>query len=88
MEAQAFDESRYGLVVGNLRNLEAHIREASDVVAQGLILPVPYSLKVVFISRLLAGSNEFIDKCLAQFLPRIKSPRVDRGAIGGQLGQG
>ena len=72
MEAYAFDEGRYGLVVENLRNLEAHIRDASDVVTQGLILPVPYPLKVIFISGLLAGTNEVIDKCLAQFLPRIK----------------
>ena len=58
--------------MGNFQNLEAHIREASDVVAQGLILPVPYPLKVVFVSRLLAGSDEVIDECLAQFLPRVK----------------
>jgi len=58
--------------VRNLRNLEAHIREASDVIRQGLILPVPYPLEIVFVSRLLAGSNEIVNKRLAQFLPRIE----------------
>jgi hypothetical protein len=58
-----------GLVVENLWNLEAHIQDASDVVAQGLILSVPYPLKVVFVSRLLVGGDKVVDEYLAQFLP-------------------
>ena len=37
MEAETFDESRNSLVVGYLWDLETHIREASDVIVQGLI---------------------------------------------------
>jgi len=72
VEVKALDEGRYSLDVRNLQNLEAHIREASDVIAQGLILPVPYPFKVVFVSKLLAGSNEIINKRLAQFFLRIE----------------
>jgi len=53
----------------NLWDLEAHIREASDVVTQGLVLPVPYPLEIVFVSGLLAGSDEIINESLTQFLP-------------------
>ena len=55
-----------------LWNLKTHIREMSDVIAQGLVLPVPYPLEIVLVSRLLASSNEIIDERLAQFLPRIE----------------
>ena len=34
---------------------------------QGLVLPVPYSLEIVFVSRLLVGSDEIVNKRLAQF---------------------
>jgi len=50
----------------------AHIRESSDVITQRLVLPVPYSLEIVFVPRLLAGSNIIVYKCLAQFFPRVK----------------
>ena len=72
MEAKTVNESRNSLVVGNLWDLEAHIREASDVVVQGFVFPVPYPLKIIFISRLLAGSDEVVDECLPEFLPRVK----------------
>jgi len=39
---------------------------------QGLILPVPYPFEIIFVSGLLAGSNEIINKLLAQFFPRIE----------------
>jgi len=42
-----------------------HIREASDVITQGLILPVPYSLEIVLVAGLLAGSDEIINESLA-----------------------
>ena len=56
----------------NLRDLKAHIRETSDVIAQRFIHPIPYPLEIVFVSRLLAGSNEIVNERLAQFLPRIE----------------
>jgi hypothetical protein len=56
----------------NLWNFEAHIRETSDVIAQGLILPVPYPLEIVLVSRLLVGSNEIFNERLAQFLLRVE----------------
>ena len=51
----------------NFRDFKAHIRESSDVIAQRLVFAVPYSLKVVFVPGLLAGSDEIVDKRLAQF---------------------
>ena len=50
MEMEALDESRDSFVMGNLWNVEVHIREASDVVAQSLILLVPYPLEIIFVS--------------------------------------
>jgi len=64
MKAEAFDESQNSFVVGNLWDLEAHIREASDVITQGLIFLVSYTLKIVFVSRMLVGSDEVVDECL------------------------
>ena len=65
MEAQPLDESRYGLIVRNLQDLKAHIRELSDVIAQRLVLPVPYPFEVVLVSRLLTCGDEVVDKSLA-----------------------
>ena len=72
MEAETFDESRNSLVVGNLWDLEAHIREASDVIVQGFILSIPYPLEIVFVSWLLTSSDEIVDERLSQFVPRIE----------------
>jgi len=69
VEAETFDESRNSLVVGNHWDLEAHIREASDVITQGLVFPVAYTLKIVLVSQLLAGSDEVVDECLPQLFP-------------------
>ena len=69
MEAETFDESKNSLIVGNLWDLEAHIREASDVIAQGLIFSVPYPLEIVLVSWLLAGSDDGVNECLLQFFP-------------------
>jgi len=54
--------------MGDLWDLEAHIRETSDVITQGFVLSVPYPLKIVFISRLLVGSDEVVDERLPKFL--------------------
>ena len=72
MEAQPLDESRYGLVVGNLRDLKAHIRESSDVIAQRLVFPVPYPFEVVLVSRLLACGDKIVDESLAQLFSRVE----------------
>ena len=64
--------------MGNFQNFEAHIRESSDVVAQGLVFPVPYPLEVVLVPRLLPGSDEIVDKRLALFFLGIE--RVFRQA--------
>ena len=69
MEVETFDESRNSLVMGDLWDLEEHIREASDVIMHGLIFPVPYPLKIILISRLLAGSDDVVDERLPKFLP-------------------
>jgi len=65
MESQPLDESTYGLVVGNFRDLKAHIRESSDVIAQRLVFPVSYPFEVVLVPRLLAGGDEVVDESLA-----------------------
>jgi len=65
MEARPLDESRYGLVVGNLRDLKAHIRESSDVIVQRLVFPVPYPFEVVLVPRLLARGDKVVDEGLA-----------------------
>jgi hypothetical protein len=41
-----------------LRDLEAHIQEASDVVVQRLILAVTYALEVILIAQLVTCGNE------------------------------
>ena len=56
----------------NFWKFKAHIRESSDVIAQRLVFSVPYSLEVVFVPELLAGSDKIVDKCLVQFFPRIE----------------
>jgi len=43
-----------------------------DFFKRGFGIPVPYSLEVVLVPRLLAGSDEIVDKRLAQFFPRVK----------------
>jgi len=72
VEASPFDESRYGLVMRNFRDFKTHIRESSDVIVQRFVFPVPYPLEVVLVPRLLAGSDEVVDKCLAQFFLGIE----------------
>ena len=56
----------------NFRNFKTHIGESSDVITQRLVFPVPYSLEVVLVPRLLAGSDEIVDKRLAQFFLRVE----------------
>jgi hypothetical protein len=48
--AQTYDEGFNSLVVGDPRNPDAHIREASDVLAQWFIPGVVDALKVVLVA--------------------------------------
>jgi hypothetical protein len=51
--AKTFDESRDCFVISDYWDLETHIQEASDVVAQRLACSVTYALEVVFLARLV-----------------------------------
>jgi len=53
--------------VRNFQDFKMHIQESSDVIAQRLVFPVPYPLEVILVPRLLVGSDEIVDKLLAQF---------------------
>jgi hypothetical protein len=64
MKMKTFDEGRNCFVVRNLRDLEMHIRETSDVITQWFIFAVPYPLEIVFVSCLLTGSDEVVDEHL------------------------
>ena len=65
MTTKAFDEHRDRLIMGDFWNLEAHIRETSDVVMEWLVPTVTYPLEVILVARLFAGSYEVTDECLA-----------------------
>ena len=65
MKTKALDEGGNRLVVGNLRDLETHIRETSDGISQGFIPTVPYPLEIVFVPWLLAGSDKVVDERLS-----------------------
>jgi hypothetical protein len=58
--------------VRNFWNLKAHIREPSDVIAQRFVLLVPYSLEIVFVPGLFTGSDEIVNKRLAELFLGVK----------------
>jgi hypothetical protein len=49
MVAKAFDESQDCFIMSDSWDLETHIREASDVVAQRLTCSVMYALEVILV---------------------------------------
>jgi hypothetical protein len=53
-------------------DLEMHIREASDVVAQWLTCSVTYALEVVLVARLVTCGNEVVDEGLPMVRPAIE----------------
>jgi hypothetical protein len=69
---EALDEVRDCLVLRDLGDLEAHIREASDVVAQRFVLVVTYALEVVLIARLVTRGDEVVDEGLLELCPSIE----------------
>jgi hypothetical protein len=72
MMAEAFDEGRDCLVMGDLGDLETHIRETSDVVAQWFARSVTYALKVVLVARLITRGNKIVDEGLLELRPAIE----------------
>jgi hypothetical protein len=69
---KALDKGRDCLVMRDFGDLEAHIREASDVVAQRLVLAVTYTLEVVLIARLVTHGDEVVDEGLLELCLAIK----------------
>jgi hypothetical protein len=59
--AKAFDENRDCFVMSDSWDLETHIREASNVVAQRFTCSVTYALEVVLVARLVTCGDEIID---------------------------
>jgi hypothetical protein len=53
-------------------DLDMHIREASDVVAQRLACSVTYALKVVLVAWLVTCGDEIVDEGLPKVRPGIK----------------
>jgi hypothetical protein len=53
-------------------DLEAHIREALDVVAQRLILVIRYALEVIFIARLVTHGDEVVNEGLLELCLAIE----------------
>jgi hypothetical protein len=72
VEPEAGDESLDCFVVGDLWNLDAHLRETPNVLAQWFILSISDPLQIVLVAELFTSSNEIVDEGLPEFLPRIK----------------
>ena len=49
-----------------------HLQEASNVLAQWLIFAISNPLQIIIVVGLFASSNEVVDECLLEVLPRIK----------------
>jgi hypothetical protein len=70
--AEALDEGRDCLVMRDLGDLETHIRETSDVVAQWFACSVMYALKVVLVTRLVSHGDEVVNEGLLELRPAIE----------------
>jgi hypothetical protein len=70
--AKAFDESRDCFIMSDSWDLETHIREVSDVVAQWLACSVMYALEVVLVARLVTCGDEIVDEDLPKVRPGIE----------------
>jgi hypothetical protein len=64
MVVKAFDKSQDCFVMSDSWDLETHIREASNVVAQRLACSVTYALKVVLVAWLVTCGDEIVDEGL------------------------
>jgi hypothetical protein len=72
MVAKALDESQDCFVMSDCWDLETHIREASDVVAQRLACSVTYALEVVLVARLVTCGDEIVDEGLPKGRPAVE----------------
>jgi hypothetical protein len=72
MVMEALDKGRDCLVMRDFGDLEAHIREASDVVTHRLVLAVMYALEVIFIAQLVTRGDEVVDEGLLELCPAIE----------------
>jgi hypothetical protein len=69
---KAFDESRDCFVMSDSWDLETHIREASDVVAQRLAWSVTYALEVILVARLVTCGDEIVNEDLPKVRPAVE----------------
>jgi hypothetical protein len=53
-------------------DLETHIREASDVVAQRLACSIMYALKVVLVAQLVTCGDEIVNEGLPKGRPAVE----------------
>jgi hypothetical protein len=63
------DEGIDSFIGGDVGNGEPHVGEASDVVAQRLVLMVPDFLQVVLGAGLLAGGHEVVNESPSELGP-------------------
>jgi hypothetical protein len=66
--AKAFDKSQDCFILSDSWDLEMHIREASDVVAQRLACLVTYALEVILVARLVTCGDEIVE----DGLPKVR----------------
>jgi hypothetical protein len=72
MVTKALDEGRDCFIMRDLADLEVHIREASEVVAQRLVLAVMYALEVVLIAWLVTCGDKVVDEGLLELCLAIE----------------
>jgi hypothetical protein len=72
MVTKALNEGQDCLVMRDFRDLEAHIRETSDVVMQRLILAVMYALEVILIAWLGTCGDEVVNEGLLELCPAVE----------------
>jgi hypothetical protein len=72
MVVKAFDETRDCFIMSDSWDLETHIREASDVVAQWLTCSVTYELKVILVALLVTCGDEIVDEGLPKGRPAVE----------------
>jgi hypothetical protein len=66
MMAEALDEGRGCLVMRDLGDLETHIQETSDVVAQWFACSATYALKVILAAWLVTRGDKIVDEGLLE----------------------
>jgi hypothetical protein len=69
---KAFDEGRDCFIMSDSWDLETHIREATNVVAQRLACSITYALEVVLVARLVTCGNEIVDEGLPKVRPGVE----------------